>query len=102
MAHVRDLWTSPNPDKNSRKKRIPNKRWGIGKRWQVRWEENGSSVSKTFDYEDAAIEFCARVEVGQADGTWITKAKAELTPRGHLGAVAGHEIQSIGKDPARL
>lgn len=36
-------------------------------------------MSKTFDYEDAALEFCARVEVGQADGTWITKAKAELT-----------------------
>lgn len=79
MAHVRDLWTSPNPDKNARKKRIPNKRWGVGKRWQVRWEENGSPISKTFDYEDAALEFCARVEVGQADGTWITKAKAELT-----------------------
>ena len=79
MAHVRDLWTSPNSDKNSRKKRVPNKRWGVGKRWQVRWEENGNLVSKTFDYEDAAREFCARVEVGQADGTWITKAKAELT-----------------------
>ena len=79
MASVRDLWTSPTPDKTSSKKRLPNARWGKGKRWQVRWEENGEPASATMHTRDAADELKARIEVGQADGTWVTRDKRELT-----------------------
>ena len=78
MASIRDLWTKPNPDKTSNK-RIPGARWGKGKRWQVRWEESGKPVSQTFTSHDAALTFKARVEVGQADGTWINKDKRDIT-----------------------
>lgn len=33
MAHVRDLWTRPNPeDPKNKKARIRTARWGVGKR----------------------------------------------------------------------
>lgn len=76
MAHVKDLWTAPNPNGSGR--RIRNDRWGIGKRWQVRWEENGKRTTKTFESRDAAELFRSRVETGQADGNWITKDKASV------------------------
>ncbi|WP_257202325.1 hypothetical protein [Corynebacterium cystitidis] len=48
MAHVRDLWTKPNPEQGSRKKRVRSARWGTGKRWQVVGEENGVRTTKSF------------------------------------------------------
>ena len=79
MAHVRDDWTKPNPDKSSRKARVRSARWGKGNRWRAVWEENGRKVSKSFATQDAAEAHCARVEVGQAQGTWITKDKRDIT-----------------------
>lgn len=79
MAHVRDQWTKPNPDKTSRKKRIRSARWGKGKRWLAVWEEHGKTVTKAFPTEDAAEAHCAKVRVGQDQGTWITKDKRDIT-----------------------
>lgn len=79
MAHVRDDWTKPNPDKTSRKTRIRSARWGKGNRWRAVWEENGRKVSKTFPTQDAAEAWCAKVTVGQEQGTWITKDKRDIT-----------------------
>lgn len=79
MAHVRDDWTKPNPDKTSRKTRVRSARWGKGNRWRAVWEENGRKVSKTFATQDAAEAWCAKVTVGQEQGTWITKDKRDIT-----------------------
>ena len=78
MAFIRDKWTIPNP-KDSHKKRIRGPRWGIGLRWQAIWKENGHQRTKTFRTEEAARAWCATVEVGQAEGTWITKEKRDVT-----------------------
>lgn len=78
MAFIRDRWTIPNPE-DSQKKYIRGPRWGVGNRWQAVWVENGIQRAKTFRTEDAAREWCARVEVGQAEGTWITKEKRDVT-----------------------
>ncbi|WP_257203146.1 tyrosine-type recombinase/integrase [Corynebacterium cystitidis] len=64
---------------NVRRRRIKTARHGKGKRWQAVWEENGKTVTKTFLTEDAAEDFCSRVEVAQADGNWITKDKRSIT-----------------------
>lgn len=79
MAYVRDLWTKKNPDKTSQKARVRTSRWGKGRRWLAVWEENGRTVTKSFDTFDAADAHCARVMVGQAQGTWITKDKRDVT-----------------------
>lgn len=79
MAYVKDLWTKRNPDRTSRTTRIRTTRWGRGKRWLAIWDEHGREVSEAFTTRDAAEQHCARVEVGQADGDWITKDKRDIT-----------------------
>lgn len=79
MAYVRDLWYKQNTRKNALSKKVKTTRWGKGKRWQAVWDENGKSLTKTFRTEDAAEEYCARVDVAQAEGTWITKDKRDIT-----------------------
>ena len=75
MAHVRDLWTKP----GAQGRRVRSRRWGQGKRWQAVWVENGKKVTKTFDSVDAARLYVSRTEVGQAEGTWITKDRLDVT-----------------------
>lgn len=79
MARVKDLWTKANPDRQSRKTRVHSARWGTGKRWAVVWTETGREVQESFTTRDAAEAYRARVEVGQVDGTWITKDKRDVT-----------------------
>lgn len=79
MAYVRDLWMKKNPDKTSRIKKVRSARCGKGKRWQAVWIENGHEATKTFETRDEAELWAARAEVGKADGTWITKDKADVT-----------------------
>ena len=76
MAHIRDVWTTV--DKKTGKK-TRTRRYGAGKRWQVRWVENGREVSRMCSTRDEAELYRSRVETGQADGTWITKDKADVT-----------------------
>lgn len=76
MAHIKDLWTKPNPNGG---KRVHNNRWGKGKRWQARWYEGGREVTRAFETKDAATAHLSRVETAQADGIHITKDKAQVT-----------------------
>lgn len=84
MAQVYDRWTKKIPDGhdddgNVKYKKVRTERWGQGKRWLARWEENGRRVSKAFDGKDAADTFIARTVTEQADGTYIAKANREVT-----------------------
>lgn len=80
MAYIVDLWTKKNPDKSpGAPKKVPSARWGVGKRWQVRWQEAGEWTSESFVTQDAAELHRSRVEVGQDEGTWITKEKKAIT-----------------------
>lgn len=81
MAYVRDLWMKANPDRGSRIKKIRSARWGHGKRWQAVWEENGRTVTATFETYDEADLHASRAVVGAAEGTWITKDKLDVTLR---------------------
>lgn len=60
MAHVRDVWMKKGP--NGRK--VRSDRWGKGKRWQVRWIENGVEQSHMFGSKDAAEDKAAKLELG--------------------------------------
>ncbi len=79
MAYVHDLWTRPNPDKTSKKKRIQGDRWGKGKRWQVTWVRGDRRTTKTFATRDSAELFASKVDATQDAGTWITKDKQDIT-----------------------
>jgi len=43
------------------------------------WVENGKTITKMFDSADAANLYVSRTEVGQAEGTWITKDRLDVT-----------------------
>ncbi|EEI28209.1 site-specific recombinase, phage integrase family [Corynebacterium glucuronolyticum ATCC 51867] len=43
------------------------------------WDENGKERTKTFRTEDAARDWCSQAQAGQAEGTWITKDKRDIT-----------------------
>ena len=75
MAYVRDLWTVVGP----MGRRVRSARWGQGRRWQAVWVENGKTITKMFDSADAATLYVSRTEVGQAEGTWITKDRLDVT-----------------------
>ena len=75
MAYVRDLWTVVGP----KGRRVRSARWGQGRRWQAVWVENGKTITKMFDSADAANLYVSRTEVGQAEGTWITKDRLDVT-----------------------
>lgn len=76
MARVRDLWMKPGPDG---KKNVRTSRYGKGKRWLAVWEEGGREVSKSFEHQEAAENAIARARTSQQDGTYIAKAKREIT-----------------------
>lgn len=75
MSHVRDQWTKRGPKGT----RVRSARWGKGKRWLAVWGENGKEVTKAFDTFDAARLHASRAEVGQAEGSWITKDRLNVT-----------------------
>ena len=84
MAQVVDQWTKRVPDGvdadgTTRYKKVRTERWGKGKRWLARWDEHGRRVSKTFELKDAAEAHLSRTVTEQADGTYVAKAKKEIT-----------------------
>lgn len=78
MGYVVDQWTVPNPVKDAKPKKVRTSRWGKGKRWLARWDENGRRVSRAFENRDAAEAFLARTSTEQVDGTYIDKAKKDV------------------------
>ncbi|OLN15562.1 hypothetical protein BUE64_06960 [Corynebacterium diphtheriae subsp. lausannense] len=58
MAYVRDIWMKKNPDQTSRIKKVRSARWGVGKRWQAVWIENGREATKTFETESVRLFVC--------------------------------------------
>ncbi|WP_245813863.1 tyrosine-type recombinase/integrase [Rhodococcus marinonascens] len=76
MAQIVDQWTVANLDGG---KRLRGDRWGKGKRWLVRWDESGRRVSKAFENKEVAVAFMGRTSTEQADGTYITKDKRDVT-----------------------
>lgn len=77
MAHVKDLWTVPNPDGRGR---IKGPRHGAGRRWLASWvEAGGARRSKTFDTKDAATAHLERVGHEQRAGTYVSPVSARAT-----------------------
>lgn len=101
MAYVNDRWTKRNPDDpHNPRARVRTARWGVGKRWQAVWEENGRPATRAFTNKDAAEAFCSRVDVGQDEGTWITRDKRDI-PLSEMWTIwiatkAGKSASTIG------
>lgn len=78
MGYTKDLWTRPDPD--DKDKRVPNARWGKGKRWLACWSDgNGGEPSKAFGNYKAATKFWQGMETDVERGDYHDpKAGREL------------------------
>ena len=45
-------------------KPLAGKRWGVGRRWQARWTEDGREHAKTFAAKDAAQLWLSEKDLG--------------------------------------
>ncbi|MFF2049928.1 hypothetical protein ACFVUR_19190, partial [Stenotrophomonas bentonitica] len=84
MAQIVDQWTKrvedgTNADGSKRYRKVHSDRWGKGKRWLARWDENGRRVSQSFETKDGAEAFLSRTVTEQADGVYVQKSKKDVT-----------------------
>jgi integrase len=87
MGHIQDRWTTPGP--NGR--RVKSDRYGQGKRWLVRWEEDGARKAKAFDTKDAAAVHLSKIRVDQADGSHVLTTRTTLAEYGETWIRAQHQ-----------
>lgn len=67
MATIIDRWHTT---KNGVKQR--SSRYGVGKRWQVRYRDGNKQASKSFDNRTHAKAFAAQIDHSQLTGTWAS------------------------------
>lgn len=77
MGRTRDLWTKADPEDPG--KRIPNARYGKGKRWLSCWIVDGSEVTAAFGNYKAATKHWIKMEADVERGDYHDpKAGSEL------------------------
>ena len=66
-GHIKDLW-----HRGKGKDRVQTSRYGMGKRWQVRWTDlAGNTKTKVFANQDEAKAFLQQVNVKKMRGSYI-------------------------------
>lgn len=95
MGHTRDLWTKPDPDDPT--SRVPNARWGKGKRWLSCWlDPDGEEITKAFSNRTAATKHRVKMEADVERGDYRDpKAKREK-----VDAIAQRWLRSRDVDPS--
>lgn len=63
-------------------KKVKSQRYGIGKRWMVRWEENGQRKAKSFTTRDTAELELSKINVAQDSGVHIATSKTTIAEYG--------------------
>ncbi len=72
MAHVEDMWTDRKGEKRSR--------YGIGRRWRVRWTDpGGTERSRSFIRKGDADRFRAATEIDMERGNYTDPAAGKIT-----------------------
>jgi integrase len=81
MAHVEDRWhrTVKLPDGSQKKERTA--RYGVGRRWKVRYLVDGRERGPTYQRKTDADNECARINAEQALGTFVDPAGGRITVR---------------------
>jgi len=74
---LRDRWTDPAPTG----RRVRNERWGVGRRWQARWTEDGREHAKTFATKDAAQTWPSEKDLGIVRRAGRTMTLQEMAER---------------------
>jgi integrase len=85
MGYTKDLWTRPEKGPDDKVKRVPNARWGKGKRWLACWlDPNGEERTKAFTTKTPATKYWRDMEADRDRGEYYD-AKAGKEKFGTLG-----------------
>lgn len=97
MGYTKDLWTRPEKQSDGKIKRVPNARWGKGKRWLACWlDPDEQERSKAFTNKTPAEKYWRDMESARDRGEYIDpKAGREL-----FGSLAKRWFGSRKVDPA--
>lgn len=96
MGYTKDLWTRPEKQPDDKIKRVPNARWGKGKRWLACWQDpDGNEKTKAFKTKTPADNFWRDQESARDRGEYVDpKAGREL-----FGDLAKAWLASLVRDP---
>lgn len=82
-GHIKDRWHTSVDGK-----RVKTDRYGIGKRWQVRWYDDKSiRKNRSFDNRDEAKDFLASVNIDVRRGKYIDPVMASKTTVAHQASM---------------
>lgn len=96
MGFTRDLWTRPERQPDDKIKRVPNARWGKGKRWLACWQDpDGKELTKAFKTKTPADNYWRDMESARDRGEYVDpKAGREL-----FGDLSKAWLSSLVVDP---
>ncbi|PKV95897.1 integrase-like protein [Amycolatopsis echigonensis] len=80
MGYTKDLWTRPETQPDGKVTRVPNKRWGTGKRWLACWlDPDEQPKTKAFTNKTPATKYWQKMEADRDRGEYVDpKAGREL------------------------
>ena len=96
MGFTKDLWTKKATGPDGEPTRVPNARWGKGKRWLAVWhDEYGEEKSRAFPVKKAADTYWAAMETDVARGDYQDPKAGKET----IAAVGVRWLMSRRVDP---
>jgi integrase len=97
MGFTKDLWTRPEEQPDGKIKRVPNSRWGKGKRWLACWlDPDEVERSKAFATKVPADRFWAKMETDRDRGEYFDPKKG----KGLVVEVGTRWLKSVKVDPS--
>ncbi len=99
MGYTKDLWTRPEQQPDGKTKRVPNARWGKGKRWLACWlDPDEQERTKAFTNKTPATKYWKKMEADRDRGEYIDpKVGREL-----VDSIATRWFGSRKVDPATV
>lgn len=97
MGYTKDLWTRPEKQQDGEIKRVPNARWGKGKRWLACWlDPDEREVTKAFASKTPASKYWRDQESARDRGEYVDPKAG----RGLMSELQQRYLKSISVDPS--
>lgn len=97
MGYTKDLWTRPEKQPDGKVTRVPNARWGKGKRWLACWHDpDGRERTQAFRVKAAADKHWPKMETDRERGEYYDPKAG----RADFDGIAQRWLSSRVVDPA--
>ncbi|UOX85320.1 tyrosine-type recombinase/integrase [Amycolatopsis sp. FBCC-B4732] len=97
MGFTKDLWTRPEKQPDGEIRRVPNARWGRGKRWLACWlDPDERERTKAFTTKTPATKYWQKMEADRDRGEYVDPKAG----KGLVAALGTRWLGSVKVDPA--